>query len=142
MANATPARVRELEAIAKVASSFTFEQPLEAMMNEVARQVVQASGSALASIVGFADRSTHLVTRVIGSHGLPAGFRETLETAWCGSGTPLVSSSLSTRDTQVLELTTIRHVPGYEGVREAQRAAGWAVMAVVPMVYRARPWGC
>lgn len=134
-------RVRELEAVARIASTFTFEQPLEAMMDEVARQIVQASTSALACIVGNADRSTQLVKRVVGSDGLPPGFRETLERAWLTAGAPLVSTSIQTRRTQVWNLHTILQRDGYEGVREAQREAGWAMMAIVPMVYRGEAVG-
>lgn len=110
-------------------------------MDEVAAQVVQASGSALACILGSADRSTHLVTRVLGGHGLPAGFRETLQEAWHVSGTLVVSNSLRTRNTQVIELSRMAPLPGYDAVREAQAQAGWAIMAVVPMVYRGEALG-
>jgi signal transduction histidine kinase len=134
-------RVVELEAIARIASAFTFEQALEAMMDEVASQVVQASSAALACIVGAANRSTQLVERVVGSRNLPYGFRETLEGAWRNAGAPLVSTSIQTRRTQVFDLSTILQRDGYEGVREAQNRAGWAMMAVVPMVYRGEAVG-
>jgi GAF domain-containing protein len=134
-------RVRELEAIARIASNFTFEQSLESMMADVSREVVQASDSALTCIVGLADRETQLVSRVLGSHGAPENFNATLELAWRTAGTPVVSRPLQDRKAQVLELSELLQRPGYEGVREAQDRAGWARMAVVPMIYRAEAVG-
>lgn len=129
-------RVRELEAIARVASNFTFEQPVEAMMAEVAREVVLANAHSLGCVVGEGDRETGLIARVLGSFGTPPGFQATLERAWRTAGTPLVSSSIQNRATQVFTLSEMLKRPGYEAVREAQQRAGWSGMAVVPMVFR------
>ena len=129
-------RLRELEAIARIASSFTFEQPLEAMMEEVSRQVVQATGSAIACIVGLMDPVTQTATTVVASSGVPTGFNQVLQRAWQTGGTPVVSGSLRTRKAQVVDLNTVLQRPGYEEVRQAQRLAGWETMAVVPMIYR------
>lgn len=129
-------RVRELEALAHIASNFTFQQPLESMMDAVASQIVQASGSALGCMVGLADPETRLVARVVGGHGLPPGYREALERAWRTGGTPLVSSSLHRRDTQIIDLATLPWQASYQAVRALQEDAGWGVVTVVPMIYR------
>lgn len=134
-------RVRELEAVAAIASSFTFEESLEAMMVEVARQVVGASDDAIACIMGLSDRETNLANHVLGSFGTPPGFDAILEEAWLTAGTPVVSTSLRTRQPQVLELATVLKVAGYERVRAEQERAGWTRMAVVPVIYRMQPVG-
>lgn len=140
-ARALQHRVRELEAVAAIASSFTFEESLEAMMVEVSRQVVGASDEAIACIMGLSDRETNLANHVLGSYGTPPGFDAILEGAWKTAGTPVVSTSLRTRQPQVLELATVLKVPGYERVREEQERAGWTRMAVVPVIYRQQPVG-
>ena len=127
--------VRELEAIASIAASFTFEQSLEAMMEEVARHVVEGAAEAVACVVGACDPATQMATTVLGSFGTPDGFDQLLQRAWRTGGTQIVSSSLQTRRAQVLGLHVTQR-PGYEEVREALLQAGWASMAVVPMIYR------
>jgi signal transduction histidine kinase len=128
-------RVRELETIAKIASSFTFEQSIEAMMGEVARHVVEGADAAVACVVGATDPATQMATTVLGSFGMPAGFEQRLQGAWRTGGTQIVSTSIQTRRAQVIPLTVVRR-PGYEEVLEVILAAGWENMAVVPMIYR------
>jgi len=128
-------RLRELEAIARVASSFTFEHSLQAMMAEVSRQVVDGAAAAVGCVVGATDRATQVATTVLGSFGLPDGFDELLQDAWRRGGTPIISSSIQTRRAQVIGLTVVER-PGYERVREAIVRVGWDTMAVVPMIYR------
>ena len=128
-------RLRELEAIAKVASSFTFERSLEAMMGEVARHVVEGAIGSVACIVGASDPATQVATTVLGSYGTPEGFDQMLQRAWRTGGTQIVSSSIQTRRAQVVGLHVVQR-PGYEEVREALLRAGWERMAVVPMLYR------
>jgi signal transduction histidine kinase len=134
-------RVRELEAVAQIAASFTFEQPLESMMTEVARQVVGSNEDAMACFVAVGNRETQLVERVLGSWAIPPGFVAVVEKAWRTSGTPLVSSSIQLRKTQVFALDTVLQRPGYEEVRAEQARAGWKRMAVVPMVYHEEALG-
>ena len=128
-------RVRELEAIGSIAASFTFEHSLEAMMREVARNVVEGAAAAVACIVGASDRATQMATTVLGSFGTPDGFDQLLQQAWRTGGTQIVSSSMQTRRAQVVGLHVTQR-PGYEDVREALLRAGWESMAVVPMIYR------
>ncbi len=134
-------RVRELEAVAHIASSFTFEQSLESMMTDVAEQVVRANEEAMACFVAAGNRETQLVERVLGASNVSPGFVEVVEKAWRTSGTPLVSSSIQMRKTQVFSLDAVLQRPGYEEVREQQARAGWKRMAVVPMVYREEALG-
>lgn len=134
-------RVRELEAVARIAASFTFEQPLESMMTEVARQVVGSNKDAMACFVAAGNRETRLVERVLGCAEIPPGFVGVVEEAWRTSGTPLVSSSIQLRKTQVFALDAVLQRPGYEDVRAEQARAGWKRMAVVPMVYREEALG-
>ncbi len=134
-------RLRELEAIARVASNFTFEHSIGAMMEEVSRQVVQGSGSALACIVGASEPDTLVLTTLLGSFGAPEGFNEVLQHAWRTGGTPVVSSSVQTRKAQVIDLGTVLKRVGYGEVREAQQRAGWVSMAVVPLIFRGAALG-
>lgn len=121
--------------IANIASSFTFDQPIEEMMREVARQVVEGTVAAVACVVGATDPAAQVATTVLASFGTPEGFDQKLQRAWRTGGTQIVSSSIQTRRAQVLPLTVTQR-PGYEDVREAIVRAGWESMAVVPMIYR------
>ena len=128
-------RVRELEAVARVAASFTFEQSVESMMTEVARQVVGSNEDAMACFVAAGNRETRLVERVLGGAEIPPGFVAVVEEAWRTSGTPLISSSIQLRKTQVFALDAVLQRPGYEEVRAEQARAGWKRMAVVTWSY-------
>jgi PAS domain S-box-containing protein len=135
-------RVGELEAVAKIASNFTFQQSLESMMDAVAAQVAQATGSLSCSVV-LADPDTLRPYRVAGNFGAPAGYREALESAWRTGSESVTAEVLRARQSRTISNAqeTVLGRPGYEQAQQLAKDAHWDTLALVPMIYQDRAVG-
>jgi signal transduction histidine kinase len=130
-------RVGELEAVAQIASNFTFQQSLESMMDAVAEQVAQATGSLSCSVI-LADPDTLRPYRVAGNYGGSEGYREALESAWRTGADSVTAQVLSEQQSRTIHNAqeTVLGRPGYERARELARESKWDTLALVPMIYQ------
>ena len=136
----TRRREREAAALAGVAASLTFDQPMEATLDALAASVVGAT-RAVACGVGLIDEEERY--RLAGTCGHPAGFKAASEAAWrAGAG---LSSVRAARLGRPVVLRGIRRAaladPRWAPVHPFVREAAWDTVASVPLVYRGRVVG-
>ena len=131
-------RVRELEAVAQIASNFTFQQSLDAMMSEVAAQIVQASRSAMCCTITLADPDTFRSVRVLAAYGMPEGFGPAIESAWRAGAPSASGGALRQRSMQLMHDAKRRTLgqPGYEVPYDLIRNEPWDTLAMFPMIYQ------
>ena len=133
-------QAREAAALARVAASLTFDQPMEATLDALAASVVGAT-RAVACGVGLIDEEHRY--RLAGTCGHPAGFKAASEAAWrAGAG---LSSVRAARARRAVVLRDIRRAaladPRWAPVHPFVREAAWDTVVSVPLVYRGRVAG-
>lgn len=136
-------RLREVEAVARIASDFTFMQSLESMMDSLCESVVSASRRAKAAAVTVANPETLRSVRFVGTYGLPEEFFRAMEKAWRSGAPSPTQGALPQQKTRVIR-NFRREQLGDEAYAEASAAIApldIETTVVVPMVYRTEPLG-
>jgi signal transduction histidine kinase/HAMP domain-containing protein len=136
-------RVREVEAVAQVASNFTFMQSLESMMDAVCESVVSASRQAKAAAVTVANPETLRSVRFVGTYGLPDAFLRAMERAWRTGAPSPTQGALPQQQTRVIRNFRREQLRGeiYAEASAAIEPFDIETTVVVPMVYRTEPLG-
>ncbi len=132
--------------LSRMAASLTLDVSIEDTLDAMAESVVSAS-TAISCSVGLIDQETGFL-HVEGSHGLPEGFKEGMETVWRDE-----RARPPTRSPTIEALRTRRPVlarnmrqrilasPLYAPVHHFAREAPWDTVFTVPLVSRGRALG-
>jgi PAS domain S-box-containing protein len=133
----TERRLRQLEAVAAIASNLTFDQPLDEMMCSLASNVLQST-TAIACSVTRVDESLALPMRIMAMTGLPDGYQQALQDAY-DAGAPSVAMT-AYRDREAMIIHNSRGVtmadPRYAAAAAMVRDEPWDCVGVIPLVFR------
>jgi len=134
-------KVRELETIARIASTLTSEQPIVETLTAISREVVNATNALAASVTLIGAEPFQM--RLLGQYGLPDGLPEALERVW-SAGTPsALMRSYRDRRPEILrgQRAATMADERYASIHDVIRAQEWDPLAVVPVVYQGRQLG-
>ncbi|MEX1103637.1 MAG: GAF domain-containing sensor histidine kinase, partial [Dehalococcoidia bacterium] len=133
----TERRLRQLEAVAAIASNLTFDQPLDEMMRSLADNVLQST-TAIACSVTRVDERLALPMRIMAIVGLPDGYREALQGAY-DAGAPSVAMT-AYRDREAMIIHNSRGVtmsdPRYDAAARLVADEPWDCVGVIPIIFR------
>jgi PAS domain S-box-containing protein len=131
----TEKRVRQLEALTEVASTFSLELSLEELMSRVAEEVVKAT-NAEAAVVSLADSADSPLS-IIGTARLPEGFGEALEQSYrAGGGTTARQAMRELRTVYQDDLRRQRiDDPRYSAISPQLHQQPWDSILITPIVY-------
>lgn len=131
---------RRLRALTRIAASQTFDQPLETTLDTLANGVVEVT-KAVACVVALIDDEQGLY-RVVGIHGMPAGYAVAVEGAYA-AGASL--SSITAYRTRRPVLRTLHEFMINDHLQaevyRIVRDAAWNTIASVPLIYHDRALG-
>jgi signal transduction histidine kinase len=133
----TERRLRQLEAVATIASNLTFDQPLDEMMASLAESVLQSTAAIACSVTRVDERSA-LPMRIMAMVGLPEGYKEALQDAY-DAGAPSVIMT-AYRDREAMIIHNSRGVtladPRYTAAAALVARERWDCVGVIPIVFR------
>ncbi|MGH2609510.1 MAG: histidine kinase, partial [Tepidiformaceae bacterium] len=133
----TERRLRQLEAVATIASNLTFDQPLDEMMESLAESVLQSTAAIACSVTRVDERSA-LPMRIMAMVGLPEGYREALQDAYDAGAPSVVMTAY--RDREAMIIHNSRGVtladPRYAAAAALVTAEPWDCVGVIPIVFR------
>ncbi len=138
----TERRVRQLEAITRIAASFTLENTIEKLMDDIAGEVLNATGGAFVVITVSSGESIR-PHRLVGFAGLPDHHRESIQEAFdvgAGSSADAAIDQHRPMFSPNIRLGRIED-PRYSPVGEMFAWETWDSVYMVPIVYRDRPRG-
>ena len=137
----TEKRVRQLEALTALASSFSLEVSTSELMDRMAEQTVRATTSE-AAIVVLAD-SPESQLNIVGMARLPDGFAEALEPAYrSGGGTTIRQAMREQKTVYQADLRRQRlNDPRYSSVSPQLTDQPWDSILLTPIIYRGRSLG-
>jgi signal transduction histidine kinase len=136
------ARLEErLASLAGIASSLTINQPMQAILQDLAEQIVSATDAVACSLGLFDAGATDY--RIEGAVGLPEGFATARETAWrAGAHLWVTQSALDRRPAVIRGVRQmILADPRCEPLHDLVRDVAWDVVMPVPMVFRDKQLG-
>jgi GAF domain-containing protein len=136
----TERRLRESQALVRVASSLTFEQQLERRLDMLAENLVAGTG-AVASLVAMVDPDGH--PQVAGSYGLPEAYATAIVESWSGGVTAETARTLEDHRTRILRdaRAGILSDPLYAPIHGYMAGVEWDTVAILPVVYEGRSVG-
>ncbi|MGE0599283.1 MAG: GAF domain-containing protein [Dehalococcoidia bacterium] len=134
-------RVRQLEALTLIASSFSLEVSLSELMTKMAEHIVRAT-SAVAGSVTLAE-GPHGGMQMIGTAGLPEGFAEAMEVAYRnGAGAPSLRAMAEKRASyQESFREGVIDDPRYAEARQFLENATWESTLITPIIYGGQSLG-
>lgn len=131
----TEKRVRQLEALTLIASSFSLEVELDELMDRMAEQIVRAT-TAQAAVVVTGD-SPEAALRVVGVARLPEGFGEKLELSYRAGGGSTVRIAM--REMRTVYQADLRRQrmddPRYQAVSSQLSEQPWDSILLTPVIY-------
>jgi signal transduction histidine kinase len=135
--------VRRTTALAKIASTVAFEGSLETVLNDLARNVVQATGSEASAVLLLDERTGDTV--YAGAYGLPDGYaaaneesrRNVPDVEPVSHKALRVQGPVVRRNVREWVLGTPEMAPLHSFMREI----AWDTIIGVPLNYRGRPLG-
>jgi len=137
----TEKRVRQLEALQSVASSFSLEVSLPELMDRMSEQIVRAT-TATAAAVALADTPESNI-RVIGTARLPDGFAEKMEESYRRGGGS--TARIAMREMRTIYQGDLRRQrlddPRYSPVSAQMQEQPWDSILLTPLIYRNRALG-
>ena len=131
----TEKRVRQLEALTAIASTFSLEVSINELMDRMAEQIVRAT-TCVAAAVTLADGPEGDM-RMIGVARTPEGFAEQMEDAYRrggGSTTRLAMETMQTIYQEDLRRQRIED-PRYVAVSEKLKAQPWDSVLLAPIIF-------
>ncbi len=130
----TETRVRQLEALTQIASSFSLELSLPDLMDRMAEQIVHATTS-VAALVTLQDARGEM--QVIGASGVPQGFGDALEAAYRAGGGTTWRRTLDEKHTIFQPNLRMERVddPRYNPVRPHLQSAAWDSALLSPILH-------
>jgi len=131
----TETRVRQLEALTLIASSFSLEVSLPELMTHMAEHIVRAT-SAVAGSVTLAegpDGGMHM----IGTAGLPEGFADAMDAAYRNGAGDAALRAMQQKSANFQERfrQDVIDDPRYGEAREFLAPAEWESTLITPIVY-------
>ena len=130
--------------LSRVAASLTLDQPIERTLDTLAESMVRASG-AVACLIALNDKDTDKI-RLVGTYGVPEGYKAGLQTAYNMEGDQAPSPSREAlrtgrpvlfRDARQAILDNPLRAPVHQFVREAP----WDTVYIVPLLSRGKALG-
>jgi PAS domain S-box-containing protein len=141
----TDARRREREAtvLARIAASLTLNEPLEDILDTIARSVVDATRAESCALALIEGAGAQRRLRVYSSWGLPAGFAAAMVDIWRVAGSVVPIKALESQQIQVAHDARQRMLahPSYAAVHELLAGVPWDTTVVVPLVARGKSLG-
>ncbi|MCC7364583.1 MAG: GAF domain-containing protein [Dehalococcoidia bacterium] len=136
----TEQRVRELEALTRIASSLTVVQPIGRTMDTLARIIVESTGAVACSVILADDRGD---LRLAAQHGLPEGYMLAMAKGWRRGAPSPTQDAYRTGEIQVVHnaRTNLLRDPAYAEAQPLLDTMRWDTLAVMPLVYEGRPAG-
>jgi PAS domain S-box-containing protein len=134
-------RARETEALARIATSLTLDQSMEATLDALAAVVVEATGAVACTVARIDGDSLQL--DLVTTHGLPPGYAAALEATWPAGEDSATVRALRSRRTVVVgdARSRLLAIPRYAPLHGYLRDAPWEALAVVPLIYGGRAIG-
>src|SRR5438105_11200659 len=131
---------RAATALAHVATSMAVTQPIERMLEAVARSVVEATDAVAASVFLLEGEST---LRTAGTWGLPSGFIHAIDAAaQAGATRPLLEAIAKQADFIYEDLPDrILSNPAFAPAHSVVRDVPWKLVVTVPMIHGGRSLG-
>ncbi|MBK6662254.1 MAG: GAF domain-containing protein [Thermoflexaceae bacterium] len=129
-------RLRETEALARIASQLTLDQPMKRTLAEMAADVREATG-ALAASITLHDNGDPFRLTSWGSSGLPVGFTEAVGEAVRASGVSPAGMVAESRRPMVLHDARAQMLlsPLPASIQTYLRDAQWESSVVTPLLY-------
>lgn len=131
----TEKRVRQLEALTLIASSFSLEVPFEELMDGMAEQIVRATTARAAAVV--TGDSPDGTLRVVGVARLPDGFGQQMEDTYRTGGGTTVRTAM--REMRTLYQTDLRRQrladPRYSAASADMVRQTWDSLLLTPVIY-------
>lgn len=137
----TETRVRRLEALTLIASSFSLELTLAELMERMAQQIVRAT-TAVAAAVTLAEGPGGGM-RMIGTAGVPEGFAEAMDETYRSGGGTATRRAMEEMKTIYEENLRQERVedPRYAPAKGFLAAASWESTLVAPIIHGTQPLG-
>lgn len=131
----TEKRVRQLEALTQIASSFSLEVSFVELMDRMAEQIVRATTARAAVVV--TGESADGPLRVVGAARLPDGFAAQMEESYrAGGGTTARTAMRELRTIYQADLRRQRvDDPRYAAVSEQLQQQSWDSILLTPVIY-------
>ena len=138
----TEKRVRQLEALTRIAASFTLESTIESLMNVIAGEVLTATGGTFALITLTAEESVRPF-RTVGFAGQHGEYREAIQQAFDAGAASSADRAIG--DLRPVFIPDIRRQRAaderYAAVRSIFDLPTWDSALIVPIVYGERARG-
>lgn len=127
-------RAKENEALSRIASSLTFDQPASVTFRHLAERVVAATDAIACAVILRDDELG--VPQMAGTCGLPDEYAADMDATW-RSGVPTTSvRAIETGEIQVWHNGRSSVAPGSDAVLRYWQTAPWDTAVVVPLKYR------
>lgn len=138
----TEKRVRQLEAITRIAASFTLESTIEQLMNDIAGEVLAATGAVSATITITGENGARPL-RIVGVAGQSQEFVDAMQEAYAAGAASSAEVAIAERRAVFLPNMRLDRLddPRYEAARGFFEEAPWDSVLVVPIIYGDRPMG-
>ncbi len=138
----TEKRVRQLEALTRIAASFTLESSIEQLMNDIAAEVLTAT-SAVSATITVTGESGVRPLRIVGVAGQSQEFVDAMQEAYAAGAAS--SAEVAIRERRPVFLDNMRldrlNDPRYAAARRFFEHTNWDSVLVVPIIYGDRPLG-
>lgn len=136
----TEQRVRQLEALTRIASSFTLEHSLERLMDDIAQEILRASTARFTTIT-LTDGIAR--PKLVAMAGQPDEFREAMQDAYDAGASSAANQAIIDRRTILLHDVRRDRAedPRYAPARRFFEDESWDSALVVPIVYGDRGLG-
>jgi PAS domain S-box-containing protein len=131
---------RAANALAQVATNMAVTQPIERMLEAVARSVVEATDAVAASVFLLEGERT---LRTAGTWGLPTGFIDAMDAAaHAAAARPALEAIAKQADFMYEDLPNrILGDPAFASAHSVVRDVPWKVVVTIPMVHGGRSLG-
>jgi PAS domain S-box-containing protein len=131
---------RAATALAQVATNMAVTQPIERMLEAVARSVVEATDAVAASVFLLEDQGT---LRTAGTWGLPTGFIDAMDAAaQAAAARPALEAIAKQADFIYEDLPDrILSDPALAPAHSVVRDVPWKLVVTIPMIHGARSLG-
>jgi PAS domain S-box-containing protein len=131
---------RAATALAQVATSMAVTQPIERMLEAVARSVVEATDAVAAGVFLLEGERT---LRTAGTWGLPTGFMDAMDAAAQAAAARPALEAIAKHSDFVYEDLPNRILgdPAFAPAHAAVRGVPWKVVVTIPMIHGGRSLG-
>ncbi|MBE0609028.1 MAG: GAF domain-containing protein [Dehalococcoidia bacterium] len=138
----TEKRVRQLEALTRIAASFTLESSIEQLMNDIAGEVLTATSAVSATITVTGEHAIRPL-RIVGVAGQSQEFVDAMQDAYAAGAASSAEVAIGERRPVFLPNMRAERLddPRYAPARRLFEDADWDSVLVVPIIYGDRPLG-